>query len=208
MMSEKTKVSVKIYGQEYKISGDAPREYIIQLADYVDGKIVEVATNMKQYTMPMITVLAAVNIADEYYKARKKVNDLQTEMNRQTIEMKNKNHFLEKAKGSYIQFKEEAEKARRQISTMENELDEKNNKYDDLTKDFEELKNKNTDEERENKKLLDMVAELKEELLHKNNEIEELKQINQELENNYFDTQMLNVQLKKEIEDMTKEKAE
>ncbi len=207
-MSEKTKVSVKIYGQEYKISGDAPREYIIQLADYVDSKIVEVAANMKQYTTPMITVLAAVNIADEYYKARKKVNDMQSEMNRQAIEMKNKNHFLEKAKDSYIQFKEESEKCRQQINIMEKDLDEKNRQYDDLIKDFQDLKNKNADAEQKNKKLSDIVTELKKDLETKKNEIDELKQINQELENNYFDTQMLNVQLKKEIEDMTQDKPE
>ena len=203
-MGEKTKVSVKIYGQEYKISGNAPREYILQLADYVDGKIVEVATNMKQYTIPMVTVLAAVNIADEYHKAREKVSEIEIEMNRQAIEIKNKNHFLEKAKGSYIQFKEEAEKCRQQKNTMEKELDEKNQQYNTLTTDFDALKKKNEGVDRENKKLMKMVEELTEELNLKKNEIDELKQMNQELENNYFDTQMLNVQLKKEIEDQMK----
>ncbi len=205
-MGEKTKVSVKIYGQEYKISGDAPRDYILQLADYVDSKIVEVASNMQQYTAPMITVLAAVNIADEYYKARKKVNDMQTEVNRQAIEIKNKNHFLEKAKGSYIQYKEEADKCRHQIANIEKELEEKNQQYNILSTEFDAMKTKNDGAGRETQKLIKMVGELKEALNTKKDEIDELKQMNQELENNYFDTQMLNVQLKKELEDWKKDK--
>lgn len=42
-MGEKNKVNVKIYGQEYTIAGDKPREHIIKVADYVDNKMNQIA---------------------------------------------------------------------------------------------------------------------------------------------------------------------
>ena len=40
---DKSVVSVKIYGQEYTVSGDKSREYIIKVADYVDQNMREIA---------------------------------------------------------------------------------------------------------------------------------------------------------------------
>ena len=40
---ESNKVSVKIYGQEYVISGQKSRDHIIRVADYVDNKMHEIA---------------------------------------------------------------------------------------------------------------------------------------------------------------------
>ena len=39
---ETNKVNVKIYGQEYVIAGDKPREEIIQVAAHVDMKMQEI----------------------------------------------------------------------------------------------------------------------------------------------------------------------
>ncbi|NLK71625.1 MAG: cell division protein ZapA [Clostridiales bacterium] len=205
-MDDKTKVSVKIYGQEYKISGDAPKEYILQLANYVDGKIVEMAKTVKQYTTPMITVLAAINIADEYFKAKKKFNEIQSEINKLHIEIKNKNNFLEKAKESYIQYKQESEKYRQQALDLEKQLEEQSVKYNEILSENENLKSTNSEFNNETDTLQQKIKQLEAELKDQKSEIDELKQINLELENNYFDTQMLNVQLKKELEDITKNK--
>lgn len=205
-MDDKTKVSVKIYGQEYKISGDAPKEYILQLANYVDGKIVEMAKTVKQYTTPMITVLAAINIADEYFKAKKKFNEIQSEINKLHIEIKNKNNFLEKAKESYIQYKQESEKFRQQALDLEKQLEEQSIKYKEILSENETLKSTNNQFDNETDTLQQKIKQLEAELKDQKSEIDELKQINLELENNYFDTQMLNVQLKKELEDIIKNK--
>ena len=44
---ENNKVNVKIYGQEYTISGDLPKEDIIRHAARVDAKMYEIADAAK-----------------------------------------------------------------------------------------------------------------------------------------------------------------
>lgn len=203
-MEEKNKVSVRIYGQEYKISGNAPKEYILQLASYVDSKITEIASNMKQFTTPMVTVLAAVNIADEFFKARREAKDSFSKMERYALEVKHKDRYLNELKTSYLQFKQDAEKELGQMEDMKQSLAEKNQGYDTLNKNFQTYKNENETLKNELESLKKSMEQLKLDMTQKDEALEKLKDENQELENIYFDTEMMNVQLKKELEDLTK----
>ncbi len=67
---ESGKVRVNIYGQSYNIKGDAPSEYIQQLADYVNGKMEEVSSSASAVNSLQIAILAALNIADEFYQVK------------------------------------------------------------------------------------------------------------------------------------------
>ena len=42
-MEERNRVQVKIYGQEYTISGELPRGHIIKVADHVDRSMHKLA---------------------------------------------------------------------------------------------------------------------------------------------------------------------
>jgi len=44
---EGNKVKVTIFGQTYTINGEAPREYILQLAEYLNGKMEEVCIQLR-----------------------------------------------------------------------------------------------------------------------------------------------------------------
>ena len=66
-MSERNTVAVKIYGQEYTISAEMPREYIMKLADFVDGRMHEIGDGT-QISTSGVAVLAMVNLADDYFK--------------------------------------------------------------------------------------------------------------------------------------------
>jgi cell division protein ZapA len=68
---ESGKVKVNIYGQTYNIRGDAPPEYILELAEYVNGKMEEVSRNVTISNSLQIAILVALNIADEYYQLKK-----------------------------------------------------------------------------------------------------------------------------------------
>lgn len=68
---ENGKVKVNIYGQTYNIRGDAPPEYILELAEYVNGKMEEVSRNVAISNSLQIAILVALNIADEYYQLKK-----------------------------------------------------------------------------------------------------------------------------------------
>ena len=59
-------VRVEIYDQAYNLRGmDA--EYILKLAEFVDGKMRSVAEQTSTVDSLRLAVLAALNIADEYH---------------------------------------------------------------------------------------------------------------------------------------------
>lgn len=64
------KVKVQIFGATYSIQGEADTEYIVRLADYVNEKMKEVAQNLQTGSHLQIAILAALNIADEYFQMR------------------------------------------------------------------------------------------------------------------------------------------
>lgn len=63
-------VEVYILGQRYSIKGDAPEDYIMKLADYVNGKIKEIYEKSPGITPLKASILAAITIADELHKLR------------------------------------------------------------------------------------------------------------------------------------------
>jgi cell division protein ZapA len=71
-------IEVEIYGQKYRIrvKGEEDEKYINHLTSYVDQKMHEVAVKSKSADMLKIAVLAALNIADEYFLCQKKLDQL------------------------------------------------------------------------------------------------------------------------------------
>jgi cell division protein ZapA len=71
-------VEIEIYGQKYKIrvKGEEDEKYINHLTSYVDQKMHEVAIKSKSADMLKIAVLAALNIADEFFLSQKKLDQL------------------------------------------------------------------------------------------------------------------------------------
>jgi cell division protein ZapA len=63
-------VHVEIFGQSYAVRAGADPKYLEQLAAYVDGQMREVARASGAVDSVRIAVLAALNIADEYHRAR------------------------------------------------------------------------------------------------------------------------------------------
>src|SRR5262249_34567433 len=59
-------VRVEIFDQAYNLRGSDP-DYILKLAEYVDGKMRAVAAQTHTVDTARRPVLAAVNIADEYH---------------------------------------------------------------------------------------------------------------------------------------------
>ncbi len=64
-------IRVEIYDQVYNLRG-VDAEYIIKLAEFVDGKMRSVAEQTSTIDSLRLAVLAALNIADEYHILKKK----------------------------------------------------------------------------------------------------------------------------------------
>ena len=71
LMTEKTDtnlIQVEIFGQIYKVRGDEDQGYIEELARYVDSKMKAIAETTRTIDSLKVAILAALNIADEYFK--------------------------------------------------------------------------------------------------------------------------------------------
>jgi cell division protein ZapA len=80
-------VEVYILGQKYTIKGDAPEEYIQQLANYVQDKIKEVYNNSPSITPVKASILAAITIADELHRLRNEQDNLTKSIEEKTVEL-------------------------------------------------------------------------------------------------------------------------
>ena len=64
-------VRVEIFDQVYNLRGSDP-DYIIRLAEYVDGKMRAVSEQTSTVDSVRLAVLAALNIADEYHLMKRR----------------------------------------------------------------------------------------------------------------------------------------
>lgn len=92
MPDGKGSTKVEIYGQEYRISGDADPEYVAEIARYVDKKMKEVAkgTPLGSGSLSKIAILGALNIAEELFKERDEKNRILSGIEAATSRMKEK----------------------------------------------------------------------------------------------------------------------
>jgi cell division protein ZapA len=69
-MLESRVVHVEIHGQRYPVRSALDQGYVAELAAYVDEKMRLAMRECPQGDSLKIAVLAALNIADEYFRAR------------------------------------------------------------------------------------------------------------------------------------------
>jgi len=70
--AQNASVRVEIFDQVYNLRGSDP-DYILKLAEYVDGKMRAVAEATNTIDTVRLAVLAALNIADEHHLLQRKV---------------------------------------------------------------------------------------------------------------------------------------
>jgi cell division protein ZapA len=85
-MANKNKATVRIYGQEYKVMGEASIEHLEKVAKYVDGKMNDISSKLPILDASKISVLTAVNIASELFKLQEEYNELLKLVDEQTKE--------------------------------------------------------------------------------------------------------------------------
>lgn len=64
----KKNTEVHIMGQKFMVRSDSSDDYIGKVANYVDKKMNEVMENTQSVSSLNVAILAAMNIADEYFK--------------------------------------------------------------------------------------------------------------------------------------------
>jgi cell division protein ZapA len=78
---------VRIFGATYHVRGSDDSGYLQALADLVDGKMREVAQNVATTDKARIAILAALNVADELFQARKRQEGERDEIKEKAAEL-------------------------------------------------------------------------------------------------------------------------
>ena len=76
-------VRVEIFDQVYNLRG-SDADYILQLAEYVDGKMRAVSEQTATVDSVRLAVLAALNIADEYHLLRRRLETPSPDVSQRT----------------------------------------------------------------------------------------------------------------------------
>lgn len=64
---------VVIYNQTYHLRSEQDEDYIRQLAGHVDQRMLEIAQASMAVDSLRVAILAAIQIADEYFQAREEI---------------------------------------------------------------------------------------------------------------------------------------
>lgn len=128
-MKDKNDVEVLIDGRKYTICGFESEEYLQQIATYINRKFADF--RKKEYyarmDLDLRSVLLAINIADDYYKAKRKASEFRTEnegkdktildMKHEIIELQETVKKLETEKKKMTTSLEQAEKKKIELET-------------------------------------------------------------------------------------------
>ena len=80
-------VTVEIAGQRYPIRSSLDERYVAELAAYVDGKMRAAAEAAPASDLLGLALLVALNIADEYFRAREVQSTARGELNDRALRL-------------------------------------------------------------------------------------------------------------------------
>lgn len=136
-MNRKNDVNVVINNKKYTLSGFESEEYMQKIAAYINGKYAQFRTQdtYRHLDSDMKNILMQINIADDYFKAKRQIYDFEAEsenksneifdIKHELITMQTKNDTLSK---ELAQAKDDFVQAQKKIIRLEAQLKEYNDK--------------------------------------------------------------------------------
>ncbi|MDR2089730.1 MAG: cell division protein ZapA [Clostridiales Family XIII bacterium] len=194
------KLSVKIYGQEYTITGDRSQTYMARVAEYVDEKMKQLSGVLPNGSISELAALAAVNIADELFANEHSAAEIK---NRNEQLENDTHHYIslwEEAKKSFLLYKDEAQTVRGEKEDLQGRFEATRNEAERLSGLVRTLEERVKALESENAGLLTALRTRESEQDGLSEQLRELESKSREIESGFFDLQMENIQLKGELD--------
>ena len=121
-MAEKTSAEVVIGGKVYTLSGYESEEYLQKVAVYINGKLNEFDSieGYQRFPADMKATLLQLNIADDYFKAKKLGDGL-------SLEIENKDKEIYDLKHELIAAQIKSESADKQIEELKGNIEKLQN---------------------------------------------------------------------------------
>lgn len=79
---KKTRITVEIYGQTYKVVGTETSSHMRLVASLVDDKMREISERNPYLDSAKIAVLTAVNTVHDYLKLKEQLEQMEEELNK------------------------------------------------------------------------------------------------------------------------------
>lgn len=181
-MNLKNKVEVKIAGVVYTLVGVESFEYIHKVAKYIDTKLDIITNSNNKLSTTMASVLTSINIADDYFKALDRIDELNNksdislekinELTNQLNDSKNKN---EEQANSIKVIESEKHDYKKLITKLENEIVDYKNSHKKLESEKLEYEKYKAEHEKKNEDYKKLTEELKSEVEKNNNKVIQLR---------------------------------
>ena len=119
-MSVKTDTEVIIGGKVFTLSGYESEEYLQKVASYINNKMAEYnkVDSFRRQPLDTQNVLLQLNIADDYFKAKKQISLLEEEIQGKEKELYNLKHEL-------IAAQIKLENTEKNIKSLQSEVNER-----------------------------------------------------------------------------------
>ena len=72
----KKKYQIRVLGQDISVLSESGDEHVEAVVSYVNDKVAEIQKNTKAINILQVAVLAALNVADEYFKLQGEKEDI------------------------------------------------------------------------------------------------------------------------------------
>ena len=135
-MAEKTSAEVVIGGKVYTLSGYESEEYLQKVAVYINGKLNEFDSieGYQRFPADMKATLLQLNIADDYFKAKKQAEIFEQDLQQKDQEMYELKHELIALRMKIEETEKNAQEAQQQKELLEGKVKELNDEIDKLLK--------------------------------------------------------------------------
>ena len=123
-MSSKNKTEVLIAGKIFTLSGYESEEYLQKVATYINNKIAEFKKldGYNHQTKENKSILLELNIADDYFKAKKQVEMVEEELSEKDKELYDLKHELINAQIQLENQEKDLEASRKENTELQKEI--------------------------------------------------------------------------------------
>lgn len=130
---QKKDIQVLIGGKVYTLSGEESEEYMQRVALYINNKLSELRTadSAKKLNTHMMGILLALNVADDYFKAKTQLDNIEVHLEEKDQQIASLEQDviseqvkLENAQIQIDKLKDELIRMEKEVLRCQNELDE------------------------------------------------------------------------------------
>lgn len=123
-MSSKNNTEVIIDGKIYILSGYETEEYLQKVAIYINNKMAEykIDDNYRRQSLDVQRTLLELNIADDYYKAKKQADLLESDIEEKDKQLYDLKHELISAGMKIENFEKEVAQLKNDINNYEKDI--------------------------------------------------------------------------------------